>query len=47
IQVYHYRIDYDVERAVAAIRRKELPEAFAEMTLQGQSLDAVLQAGEE
>jgi putative phosphoesterase len=47
IQVYHYRIDYDVDRAVAAIRRKELPVAFAEMTLQGRSLDAVLQAGEE
>ena len=42
IQVQHYRLEYDVERAVAAIRENELPEAFAQMLLQGRDLDTVL-----
>ncbi len=46
IQVHHYRVEYDVERAVAAIREHKLPEVFAQMTLQGRSLDAVLQTAE-
>ncbi len=43
IQVRHYRIEYDVEKAVAAIREHELPEAFAQMILQGRNLDVVRQ----
>jgi len=41
-QVCHYRVAYDVERAVAAIRARKLPEAFAQMALQGHGLDVVL-----
>jgi putative phosphoesterase len=44
LQVRHYRVEYDVERAVAAIRERKLPEVFARMTLRGRNLDAVLQA---
>jgi putative phosphoesterase len=47
IEVCHHRVEYDVEKAVAAIREHKLPEAFMEMALQGRSLDAVLQAGEK
>lgn len=36
-----YRVEYDVARAVAAIRREGLPEAFAQMLLQGRALDAI------
>lgn len=43
IQVRHHRVEYDVERAVAAIREHKLPEAFAQMTLQGRNLDVVLE----
>jgi putative phosphoesterase len=45
-QVYHYRVEYDVEKAVAAIRRHKLPEAFAQMILQGRALDVVLETAE-
>jgi len=44
IQVQHYRVEYDVERAVAAIREHELPETFAQMLLQGRNLDVVLES---
>jgi putative phosphoesterase len=40
-QVRHYRLEYDVARAVAAIRQQGLPEAFAQMLLQGRNLDVV------
>ncbi len=40
-RVYHYRIEYDVDRAVAAIRAYKLPEEFAQMILQGRSLEAI------
>lgn len=40
-RVRHYRVEYDVERAVAAIRQHELPEDFAQMILQGRSLDDI------
>ena len=43
LQVRHYRLEYDIERAVAAIRKQQLPEAFAQMTLLGYNLDVVLQ----
>ena len=41
LDVRHFRLPYDVGRAVAAIRKQRLPEAFAQMTLQGRSLDWV------
>lgn len=37
----HRRLEYDVARAVAALREHGLPEAFAQMVLQGRGLDAV------
>jgi putative phosphoesterase len=41
--VQHYRVEYDVERTVAAIRKHKLPEDFAQMFLQGRNLDAIQQ----
>jgi putative phosphoesterase len=46
-QVHHYRVEYDVERAVTAIREQELPEVFAQMLLQGRNLDVVQEEEEE
>jgi putative phosphoesterase len=43
IMVEHFRLEYDVERAVNAIRAKGLPEAFAQMLLQGRELEGVLE----
>ena len=43
-QVRHYRLEYDVASAVAAIRQQGLPEAFAQMMVQGRNLDVVLSA---
>jgi putative phosphoesterase len=37
------RLNYDVEAAADALRKKGLPESFAQMLLRGISLDAVLQ----
>jgi putative phosphoesterase len=42
LDVHHHRLEYDVEKAVAEIHACGLPDAFAQMTLQGRSLDAVL-----
>lgn len=42
-QVHHYRVAYDVGRAVAAIRDCGLPEAFAQMMIQGYALDEVME----
>ena len=39
IDVSHYRLDYDVQRAAQAIRDNQLPEEFAQMILKGRSLD--------
>jgi putative phosphoesterase len=44
VQVQHYRIEYDIDRVVAAIRERKLPEEFAQMLLQGRNLDAVLES---
>lgn len=41
-EVSQFRVEYDVARAVAAIREHNLPEAFAQMMLQGRNLDALL-----
>jgi hypothetical protein len=43
LQVRHYRVEYDVGKAIAAIREHKLPEAFARMMLQGRDLDTVLE----
>lgn len=44
-QISHYRLDYDVDRAVAEIRNNGLPEAFAEMLIQGRDLETILSRG--
>ncbi len=38
-QVQHYRIDYDVEGAVAEMQKNNLPEEFMHMFRQGKNLD--------
>ena len=43
IQVQHYRLTYDVDRTVNAIRAAQLPEPFAQMMVQGYNLDEVLE----
>lgn len=43
VLVQHHRVEYDMDRAVAAIHEQDLPEAFAQMILQGRSLDTVLE----
>jgi putative phosphoesterase len=45
MQVSHYRLDYEIDRAVVEIRRKSLPEAFAEMIIQGRDLESILARG--
>jgi predicted phosphodiesterase len=42
LSVRHFRLAYDVEKAVNAIREHELPEAFAQMLLQGCDLETIL-----
>lgn len=44
IQVRHYRLEYDVAKAVDAIRAHRLPEAFAQILIQGYDLNTVLEA---
>lgn len=46
VQVTHFRLEYDLARAVAALREAGLPEAFARMVLQGRDLDTILQGPE-
>ena len=41
-QIDHFRLEYDLASAVAAIHDRGLPEAFAQMLIQGRNLDAVL-----
>jgi putative phosphoesterase len=45
LQINHYRLDYDIDRAVAEIRKKGLPDAFAEMLIQGRDLETILARG--
>jgi diadenosine tetraphosphatase ApaH/serine/threonine PP2A family protein phosphatase len=42
IDVEHFRVQYDVEKAVAAIRKNKLPEEFAQMLIHGISLDELI-----
>lgn len=41
LKVKHYRVEYDVERAVAAIKDEDLPKAYGKMLKKGRHLDAV------
>ena len=41
INIEHFRLGYDVDAVVAAIREKGLPEAFARMLIHGVDLDSV------
>ena len=41
LTVQHYRVEYDVQRAAQAVRQKGLPEAFAQMFLQGYDLETI------
>lgn len=43
LHVQHYRLDYDLPRAVSEIRANGLPEIFAQMILKGRDLDTILQ----
>lgn len=45
VRVDHYRLTYDVEATVAAIRKRGLPEAFAQMLIRGYDLNTILQEG--
>jgi exopolyphosphatase/guanosine-5'-triphosphate,3'-diphosphate pyrophosphatase len=40
------RLDYDVEAAADALRRKKLPESFAQMLLRGLSIDVIVKEDE-
>ncbi|OQY23651.1 MAG: hypothetical protein B6I35_03195 [Anaerolineaceae bacterium 4572_32.2] len=42
IQVQHFRLAYDVLGAVTATREYGLPEAFAQMLIQGRALDTIM-----
>jgi len=42
IRCQHFRVEYDVDKAVAAVRQNGLPEAFAQMLLRGRDLETVL-----
>jgi putative phosphoesterase len=42
LHVQHYRVVYDLEKAVAVTRAHKLPEAFAQMLIQGRDLDGVI-----
>lgn len=46
LAVQHYRVEYDMVRAAAAIRQAGLPEVFAQMLLRGYDLDAALDENE-
>lgn len=42
IRVQHFRLPYDVETAVRAIRQNDLPEEFAQMILQGYDFNKIV-----
>jgi hypothetical protein len=44
-QVQHFRIDYDIEKAVAGLKLHKLPDEFARMVVQGKTLDEILGGG--
>lgn len=44
IKICHHRVSYEVETAVAGIRREGLPAAFEEMIRKGRKLDWILES---
>lgn len=42
LEVEHFRLAYDVEKSVAAIHEHNLPDAFAQMLLEGRDLESIL-----
>jgi putative phosphoesterase len=42
-QVRHYRLDYNIQRTIDAMRKHHLPEAFLQMIVRGKGLDDVIQ----
>lgn len=42
IQVFHHRVEYDVDRLVAELERSKLPKTLARMFREGRSLEAIL-----
>jgi putative phosphoesterase len=44
VTVKHYRVEYNVKRTVKAIHTEQLPPEFAEMFIQGRSLNDVLKS---
>jgi putative phosphoesterase len=44
--VAHYRVEYDVERTVQAVRAHNLPESYTRIFLEGRNLDALSNTGE-
>ncbi|MBN1166230.1 MAG: CHAD domain-containing protein [Methanospirillaceae archaeon] len=45
--LYHFRIPYDIERAVAGIYEKNLPASFARIIEEGKPLDIIMHADEK
>lgn len=43
LRISHFRLNYDIGRAIAANRKKGLPEAFSEMLREGRELEWVLE----
>jgi putative phosphoesterase len=43
----HFRVEYDIERAASEIRKRSLPEAFAQVLIQGRELVSVLSEPEK
>jgi putative phosphoesterase len=42
LEVHHFRVEYDIESTITAIREQNLPEAFAQMMIVGRKLDDIL-----
>lgn len=47
LQVQHYRLEYDLNRAVDAIHARGLPEVFAQMLILGRDLETVVESDDE
>jgi exopolyphosphatase/guanosine-5'-triphosphate,3'-diphosphate pyrophosphatase len=46
VEVRNFRVDYDLDKAVSEIRKRGLPEAFAQMIIQGRGLADILRSPE-
>lgn len=47
VKCHHFRVEYDLEEAVNQIRQRGLPEAYAQMMIQGRGLASVLEEPEK